>query len=237
MFEIKYPTGFVINAGFAESAAQQLGGTANKIGNGYNWYSLPLLKDDDFTMGISVCFFHGKLAHVSLAAVDDEFGTSWDDWTEEKEHKRVKKTKQWLNRNDLRIGVYAWGTVDCGYDVKADLGSANIWLFCNQNSFLGMVLSLPEYGAIRQILINLLSNWDKKIAKNWGFREQECRRACAIFPHAEDVQLSAKVVLTTLQHTIETKTTKQLRARNIRLNKTQLKTLFKKLSTHLQMTA
>jgi hypothetical protein len=233
MLHIEYADGFVISAELSESAVQAYGQHSNTTSNGYVWYSLPVLKDGEFNIGISLCFFHHKLVHISLAALGAEFGSSWDDFTEEKEKARVKKTKQWLIKNDLKPGTYDWGTIDCGYDAKAASGSASIWLFCNQNTFLGVQLRMKEYGTIKQMFINHLSHWDKKIAKNWGFTQEQCHWVYVIFPHAEDTALSKKILLTLLNHLIENKTEmpdENLQF-NIKLTTPQLKMLHAKLSS------
>lgn len=193
---------------------------------------MPTLNDGEFNIGISVCFFYGKLVHIGLAAAGNEFGTSWDDFSEEKEKARVKKTLSWLQKNDLKPGVYDWGTVGCGYDQKASAGGAEIWLFCNQNTFLGLQINLKEFTILRQICINHLSDWNKKAAKTWGFSEEACKQVYLTFPHAEDVNLSKKVMLTLLQNSLNDDVFKNLQ-RNIslpnKLTKAQIETLHAKL--------
>ena len=165
-FVLQHPLGMIISAQTTEEEAAKYGQLTRQIENGHNWYSLTLWQEPDIALGLSLCFFYSKLAFVQLAAVDDKFGTSWDDWSEDKEHLRVNETKAWLERNKLKIGVYDWGTVDCRYDAKSSLGYADIWLFCNQDVFLGQKLTMGEFAAIRQILINLMGNWQKGYAKN-----------------------------------------------------------------------
>jgi hypothetical protein len=232
IFQIQYPDGILIDASINESSVQTFGSHSHTTDNNYSWYSLPPLKDVEFNIGISACFFHRKLVHISLAAISSEFGTSWDDFTEEKEKARAKKTRAWLKKVSLDTGTYSWGTVDCGYDAKAASGSASIWLFCNQNTFLGLQLSMKEYGTIKQIFINHLSNWDKTIAKNWGFTQEQCHWVYAIFPHAEDAVLSKKVVLKLLNNLIENKTAVKAERLgfNIKQTASQLKQLHTKLS-------
>ena len=110
--------------------------------------------------------------HINLAKYGAEFGSSWDDFTEEKEKSRVKVTKQWLNKNGLKTVAYSCGTVDCNYDQKAARGYAAIWLFCNQNQFLGQPINMDEFAALRQLMINTLSAFSfkkngKKSFINW----------------------------------------------------------------------
>jgi hypothetical protein len=229
-FLLQHPSGFSISAQFTEEDAAKSGQLTVKHSNGYNWYSLPVWKEPNFVIGLSLCFFYGKLVHVHLAAIDDAFGTSWDDWSEEKERLRIKKTNEWLEKNDLKAGTYDWGTVSCGYDRKADSGGAEIWLFCNQNVFLGQKLSMVEFSSIRQLLINMMGCWQKNYAQELGFTEDICKAVYRQFPTAKNEILSALVVLNCLNFVIkgEANEVKPLIS-FVKLKKRQLKLLHSKL--------
>jgi hypothetical protein len=229
-FSLQHPLGFSISPQFTEEDAAKSGQLTVQHSNGHNWYSVPLWQEPNFVIGLSLCFFYGKLVHVHLAAVDDVFGTSWDDWSEEKEQLRIKKTNEWLEKNDLKTGVYDWGTVSCGYDRKADSGGARIWLFCNQNVFLGQELSMAEFSSIRQILINMMGCWQKSYAKELGFTEDICNEVYQQFPTAKNEILSALVVLNCLNFVIKGEATEIKRLISyVMLKKRQLKLLHSKL--------
>jgi hypothetical protein len=187
-----------------------------------------VLEYGEFNIGISLCFFSGKLIHINLSALGAQFGSSWDDFTEEKELARVKETKAWLAQNNLKTGTYSWGTVDCGYDQKAASGYAAIWLFCNQNVFLGQPLSMIEFATLRQLLINVLGTWGKADAKQLGFTRAMCDATYQGFPESNNAEQSLQVICQILAYVIDNNSakTKLLLSNNIQLKMPQLKQLF-----------
>jgi hypothetical protein len=228
MLHIKHADGFVISAELSESAVQAFGQHSNTTSNGYTWYSLPVLKDGEFNISISLCFYSGKLIHINLSALGAQFGSSWDDFTEEKEFARVKETNAWLAQNNLKTGTYSWGTVYCGYDQKAASGYAAIWLFCNQNVFLGQPLSMIEFATLRQLLINVLGTWEKADAKQLGFTRAMCDATYQGFPESSNAAQSLQVICQILAYVIDNKNakTKLLLGNNIHLKTPKLKQLF-----------
>jgi hypothetical protein len=67
-----------------------------------------------------VLFFHGEqLTMVELADADPKFGTSWNDWSRDKELARHQAHDDWLT---LCLGTqrkFPWGTIWSGYDDRA----------------------------------------------------------------------------------------------------------------------
>ncbi len=93
---------------------------------GWIWYHLPLIPDAGLTIAISLGFKSGKLANINLTDADPKYETSWNDWSEEKEHLRSEKIRSWLVGKGFQIGSYPWGTVWVGFDAKGGFGSAAV---------------------------------------------------------------------------------------------------------------
>lgn len=69
--------------------------------------------------------FHGEsLTSLELMAVDARFGTSWSDWTEEKEQDRRRFHDEWLETaSGLKPGRYSWGGLESGFVPKGGFSS------------------------------------------------------------------------------------------------------------------
>jgi hypothetical protein len=70
--------------------------------------------------------FHGEqLQSLTLYHDADRFGTSWSDWSEERELARKAFHEDWLTRElGIRLGHYPWGDISSNYDPKG--GSSSI---------------------------------------------------------------------------------------------------------------
>ena len=75
---------------------------------------------------MNLCFRLGLLDSISIAASDAELGSSWSDWSEEKERTRAERTAAWLAAQGYVSGTFTWGEIWAGYDAKAGSGSAVI---------------------------------------------------------------------------------------------------------------
>ena len=76
---------------------------------------------------ITLYFKRSTLTNLELFADDDQFGTSWDDWSEEKELERKKFHETWLKSvlGDPPYH-YDWGSVESHYDAKGGSSSISI---------------------------------------------------------------------------------------------------------------
>lgn len=77
---------------------------------------------------IITLYFNGSiLTNVELYSDDNKFGTSWDDWSEEKELERKKFHETWL-KNVLADAPYKynWGRIESFYDAKGGSSSISI---------------------------------------------------------------------------------------------------------------
>ena len=75
-----------------------------------------------------VFYFYGQqLEFVDLAHAATEFGTSWDDWSEEGELRRKQWHDDWLREQTGHAAhVYGWGEVSSDYDPRSGGSSITI---------------------------------------------------------------------------------------------------------------
>jgi hypothetical protein len=68
-----------------------------------------------------VLYFYGQqLESIDLAYSAEEFGTSWDDWSEEGELRRKQWHDDWLRRQTgYASHVYGWGEISSAYDPRS----------------------------------------------------------------------------------------------------------------------
>jgi hypothetical protein len=75
------------------------------------------------------CFKDGRLHSFGLAVLRPEFGSSWSDWSEEKEQSRLKLhhelLRKWLGPGDGRY-QFAWGTVESDFDIRSGESSIEV---------------------------------------------------------------------------------------------------------------
>jgi len=111
----------------AESDASSLVGVRRRdMRNGYVWYDLSEGAIEGEAIGMSLCFFRGQLASISVAVVDARFGAPWTDWSEQKEQARTVATREWLERLGYPPGSYSWGEVWAEYDSKGAFGGGGV---------------------------------------------------------------------------------------------------------------
>src|SRR5690242_14743999 len=78
----------------------------------YHSYSLGTQSIGNETFFVALYFYDQKLESVELAISAKEFGTSWDDWSEEKELKRKEAHDNWLTAHTGRAAcAYDWGEI------------------------------------------------------------------------------------------------------------------------------
>lgn len=74
---------------------------------------------DGFQLHLVVYFHGNKLNFISLALGHPQFGTSWDDWSPEKEKARHEAHVRYLKEEwHAPPGKYSWGTIWAGLDPK-----------------------------------------------------------------------------------------------------------------------
>lgn len=131
-FEIQHPQGPRIAPGLTEPLLLQTIPSVIKskrdMGTGWVWYSLPPFEDGEIIVAISLGFNLGTLGMIGLADAHDKFGTSWSEWSEDKERARASSIGSWLTKRGIGAGNYSWGSVWVGYDPKGGGGSATVRL-------------------------------------------------------------------------------------------------------------
>lgn len=89
-------------------------------------FGLPTVQFDGHSFAWSLWFHGSVLRRVSIECADAEFGSSWADWSEERELARKRFHDSLLQSvlgSDWSRERYLWGTVDSGYDSKGGFSS------------------------------------------------------------------------------------------------------------------
>ena len=126
-FIFDHPSGLRISRALRETEVATLEGVSKRdMGTNYVWYSLPNRNSESENILISLCFHSGTLDSISIALNDPDLGSSWSDWSEQKEWMRADRTEAWLAAQGYPTGTYPWGEIWAGYDPKGGSGSAGI---------------------------------------------------------------------------------------------------------------
>jgi hypothetical protein len=129
-FQLRYTERLTIARGLDEealrSALPELQGSRADMRTGWVWYTLPVFASLGTLLGVSLGFNRGVLETISLADCSSEFGTSWEEWSKEKQSARAASISAWLTRHGYPPGSYSWGDVWVGYDAKSGSGSARV---------------------------------------------------------------------------------------------------------------
>lgn len=75
---------------------------------------------------ITLCFHDERLIRVDLTHVDPRYGTSWSDWSDEKEAQRKAEHDRWLKGHLGSKRTFGWGKVSSDYDPRAGASSISI---------------------------------------------------------------------------------------------------------------
>jgi hypothetical protein len=92
-------------------------------------FALPTVQFGGHSFAWSLWFHGSALRHVSIACADAEFGSSWSDWSDERELARQRLYDSLLQSvlgPDWSRQRYPWGTVDSGYDPKGGFSSIGV---------------------------------------------------------------------------------------------------------------
>lgn len=88
--------------------------------NSYHWYYFNTLQLAGLNMAASVCFYKSNLNIITFSNTDSSLGSSWEDWSKEKELERKNSHNQWLQKV---LGnppyEYDWGSIKSDYDEKS----------------------------------------------------------------------------------------------------------------------
>lgn len=83
---------------------------------GFHLYHLPAVDAHGTTFLVTADFEGERLMRVGWMDGDPSFGSTWADWSEEKERARDVRHHEWLERWGVAPGEHAWGTVAAGYN-------------------------------------------------------------------------------------------------------------------------
>lgn len=95
----------------------------------YCSFALPLVQFGGHSYAWSLLFRGSVLQSVSIQCADAEFGSSWSDWSEERQLACKRFHDSLL---ELALGPdwshqrFSWGTVDSGYDPKGGFSSIGV---------------------------------------------------------------------------------------------------------------
>ncbi len=88
-------------------------------------FSIPRVPQADTELCVTFQFQGERLAHMVLCHSASRFGTSWDNWSEQRELARKAFHDNWLvHKVQVVPGSYLWGSVCSAFDQKT--GGASI---------------------------------------------------------------------------------------------------------------
>jgi len=77
--------------------------------------------------GVEVLLWYVEMGgYLRLSGNHPKFGTSWDDWAEQKERERVAWLVEFLKSSGAPVGSYSWGNIQALYDSRSAQGLATI---------------------------------------------------------------------------------------------------------------
>jgi len=86
----------------------------------YHSYSLGAQQISGQSFFVVLYFYGQQLESIDMAHGAGEFGTSWDDWSEERELRRKQWHDDWLREQTGQAShVYEWGKVHSSYDPRS----------------------------------------------------------------------------------------------------------------------
>jgi hypothetical protein len=92
-------------------------------------FALPTVQFDGHSFAWSLWFEGSSLRRVSIECADAEFGSSWSDWSEERQL-ALKRFHDSLLQSvlgpDWSRQRYTWGAVDSGYDPRDGFSSIGV---------------------------------------------------------------------------------------------------------------
>ena len=91
----------------------------------YRSYSTRVSDAKGAAFSLAAYFMDEELTMLTISVIEDRFGSSWDDWSKEKEFERQETHSRWL---ETECGMapgeeFPWGTVASSYDDKAGFSS------------------------------------------------------------------------------------------------------------------
>jgi hypothetical protein len=95
----------------------------------YSSFALPTVQFEGHSFAWSLWFHGSVLQRVSIQCADTEFGSSWSDWSEERELARKRFHDSMLQAilgENWSHQRFPWGAVDSCYDQKGGFSSIGV---------------------------------------------------------------------------------------------------------------
>jgi len=90
-------------------------------------YDLSPIAQSETNLHLRLQFHDQGLVSISISHAAPRFGTSWADWSEEKELALKAFHESWLNQElHLSPGAYSWGEIQSCYDSKGGSSFINL---------------------------------------------------------------------------------------------------------------
>jgi hypothetical protein len=127
-FKIQLPIGITLERVLKESDVMAIQNVKEKsMGNGYVWYTLPLVAVGNSNVLFSLCFSMGKFEEMNVLVVGlGSSSKSWNDWSEKQERQNAILAAKWLGEIGYPVGSYSWGKISAEYDPKGGFGCGKI---------------------------------------------------------------------------------------------------------------
>jgi hypothetical protein len=116
-FTLVHPAGLRIHPRLTEAeAASAAARRSRNARTQYAWYDLPAAVIGGDEVGLSLCFYRGRLRGISLALVDEKYERSRAESSEAIERCRAEATREWFGRIGFPVRRYSWGEVWAEFD-------------------------------------------------------------------------------------------------------------------------
>ena len=125
-FHFILPNGLSLEPTCSKEVIEKYSTSIRDMNTGYVWYDIPEQELDGQTFVVSLCLHEETLESYTVTLTDDKYGTSWDDWSEEKEKQRAEDTKKFLKKIGCSPGTYKWGEVWAVFDCKSGQGIGGV---------------------------------------------------------------------------------------------------------------
>jgi hypothetical protein len=119
--ELILSSGIILSSRLTRSTflSSAVGARANVEVKNEPWCSFRFEESEDSWI-VVVYFKEEQLEAVNLSINDPEYGTGWEDWSEERELDRKQAHDRWLRSNGfVPRNKYSWGSVWSDYDPKS----------------------------------------------------------------------------------------------------------------------
>ena len=130
-------------------------------------FKLPGLPLPETELCIQLQFHAERLVSLLLCHGAARFGSSWKDWSEERELARKVFHEQWLTRElRIKLGNYAWGAISSDYDAEAGFSSISI-RYVHSSSFITppMPNGRPNDHAFSDLLVHGMHQFPSDIER------------------------------------------------------------------------